>query len=203
MEQTKLEALLGRTLTAREVTNKTLYLNIAKQNLQDMLCLQLDCGNSFEPRTFKAREGYSTVFLGTFTDVGEVKVDGEVVTDYHSAFFDNRNSKFYNSIVFDNRFRKEATIEITASWGFESLPNDLAQLWAQMFAITSKKYSTGSVKSKQVEDFRITYGDATDEQVFADQNALTISKYSLCNVGYVLHGSVCKLHHVRYCGYCL
>lgn len=203
MDQTKLEALLGRTLTAREITNLKLYLNIAKQNLQDLLCINLDCGNSITAKTFSAREGYSTVFLDTFTEVEEVKVDGEVVTNYHLAFFDNRNSSFYNAIVFGTAFRSEKTIEITASWGFETIPNDLSQLWAQMFAITSKKYSTGSVKSKRVEDFYITYGDLTDEQVFADQNALTISKYSLCNVGYVLHGDVCKLHGRFMCGYCL
>jgi len=203
MEQAKLEALLGRTLTAREVTNRKLYLNIAKQNLQDLLCIQMACGNSMSAKTFSAREGYSTVFLDTFTEVAEVKVDGEVVTNYHLAFFDNRNSSFYNAIVFDTAFRSEMLIEVTASWGFETLPNDLSQLWAQMFAITSKKYSTGSVKSKKVEDFSITYGEATDEQVFADQNALTIRKYSLCSVGYVLHGDVCNLHGRFNCGYCL
>lgn len=203
MDQAKLEALLGRTLNAREVTNLKLYLNIAKQNLQDLLCIQMDCGNSFSAKTFSAREGYSTVFLDTFTQVEEVKVDGEVVTNYHLAFFDNRNAKFFNAIVFDTAFRSEATIEINASWGFEKLPNDLAQLWAQMFAITSKKYSTGSVKSKKVEDFSITYGDYTDDEEFVRNNALTIRKYSLCGVGYVLHGETCSLHGRYDCGYCI
>lgn len=199
MTQEQLEALLGRTLTAREVTNRNLYLNIAKQNLQDLLCIQLDCSDSIDAKTFSARVGYSTVFLDTFTDVEEVKVNGEVVTNYHVAFFDNRNAGFYNAIVFDRAFRSEATIEINASWGFDKLPNDLSQLLAQLFAITSKKYSTGSVKSKRVRNFQVTFGDATDEQVFADANSLTIHKYSLCNVGYVLHGDVCKTHRSRYC----
>ncbi len=206
MTQEELEALLGRTLTAREVDNLDLYLNIALENLEELLCLSLDEQNSsgdepeFEERTFKTREGYSTLFTGMFTEIESVTVDGNETTDYTPYFFDNPNKDYFNSIVFDTAFNRKVTVVINAAWGFLELPDDLQLLLAQLFAITSKKYSTGSVKSKKVEDFSITYGDATDGQVFADQNALTIQKYSLCNVVYVLHGDVCKIHRSRYCG---
>jgi len=192
MDQEKLEALLGRPLTAREVTNRKLYLNIAKASLESLTCLDLSCKSTEEDRTFTARAGYSTVFVGIFTEVQSVTVNGEVVdaTTYHPAFFDNRNGSVFNSIVFDTAFGCDEDVVINAVWGFESLPNDLAMLYAQLFANTSKAYATGSVKSKKVEDFSITYGDLTDEQAFVNQNARILSKYSLCGIGNVKHGNV-------------
>jgi len=193
MKQTEIEALLGRSLTSREVTNIKLYLDIAKQSLQDLVCLDLSCQSIEEERTYTTREGYSTLFLDmVITEVEEIKLDGVVVepTEYHLAFFDNRNGEVFNSIVFNTPFCKSEDIVINATWGFQKLPNDLQMLWAQLFANTSKRYATGSVKSKKVEDFTVTYGDLSDEQTFVNQNANVIRKYSLCNIGNVRHGRV-------------
>lgn len=209
MTQQELEALLGRPLTPTEVMNLDLYLDIAKESLEDLLCISLDVNpdGSGDPeettQTFDVREGYSTVFTGIFTELSEVKVDGTVTTDYYPAFWDKRSNLYYNSIVLGKKNAKE--VEITGFWGFDSIPADLKLLWAQMFANVSKKYNAGggNVKSKQVEDFRITYGDLTDDEAFLNANKRTISKYSLCNIGYVLHGSTCKSHRRRDCGYCV
>lgn len=197
MSQSELEALLGRSLTQREVTNLDLYLDIAKESLEELLCISLDTnpdtsgGKDSETRSFDVREGYSTVFTDIFSEIEEVKVDGVTTTGYYPAFWDKRSGDYFNSIVLDCRTAE--SVEITGCWGFETLPGDLQLLWAQQFAIVSKKYKAGAgnVKSKQVEDFRISYGDLTDDQVFLNDNRRIIKKYSMCNIAHVLHGGTC------------
>lgn len=197
MTKEQLAALLGRPLTPNENTNFDLYLDIAKESLEELLCISLDVNpdTSGDPeedvQTFDVREGYSTVFTGIFTEVSEVKVDGKVTTDYYPVFWEKRSNPYYNSIVLDCRAAR--SVEITGHWGFDTLPGDLQLLWAQLFANVSKKYKVGAgnIKSKQTEDFRISYGDLTDDEVFLKDNRRTIKKYSMCNIGYVLHGDTC------------
>lgn len=201
MDESELEALLGRPLTPTENTNFDLYLDIAKKSLEELLCISLDSVS--ETRTFDVRDGYSTVFTGIFTSVSELKVDGVATTDYHPAFWDKRSNPYYNSVVLG---KSGKTVEITATWGFDTVPNDLKLLWAQAFANVSKKYVPGgdNIKSKQIEDFRVSYGDLTDDEAFINANKRTIAKYSMCNIGYVMHGGgTCKTHGVRRCGYCI
>lgn len=188
MNQAQLEALLGRSLTPREATNRRLYLDIAREEIESLMCISLCCNDS-EARTFEPREGMSTVFTGIFTDIEEVRVDGTVVTDYYKAFWDNRNGSFYNSIVFATPQSSE--VEIEASWGFDNIPSDLKRLWTQMFAVVSKKRTVSHVKSKKVEDFSVTYTDESDIEAFARDNAVTIRKYSMCTIGDVRHGGIC------------
>lgn len=206
MTQDELPALLGRSLTSTEVANRELYLNIAKESLEELLCLQIDCQNVEEERVFDVRDGYSTVFTNIFTEIQEVKVDGVATTDYYPAFWDKRNSPYYNSIVFGSPHGSTVeVIQVTATWGFDETPNDLNQLWAQLFANVAVKYKAGkaNVKSKQVEDFRITYGGLTDDEAFLNANSRTIQKYRMCDMGFVLHGDVCTTHRERNCGYCI
>lgn len=208
MDESELEALLGRPLTPTENTNKDLYLDIAKESLEELLCISLDTNPNgsgdaeTETRTFDVREGYSTVFAGIFAQVSQVKVDGTVTEDYYPAFWDKRSNPFYNSIVLA---KAGNTAEITAVWGFSTVPNDLKLLWAQLFANVSKKYTPGSdnIRRKAVEDFSIWLGDLTDDETFLNANKRTIQKYSMCNIGYVLHGSTCKSHRRRDCGHCV
>lgn len=209
MTQEQLEALLGRSLTPREVTNLDLYFEIAQESLEELLCISLDVNpdGSGEPeldtQTFDVREGYSTVFTGIFTQLSEVKVDGTVTTDYYPAFWDKRSNAYYNSIVLDDCNASE--VEITGYWGFDSIPADLQLLWAQMFANVSKKYKAGggNVKRKDVRNFSVWLGDLSDDETFINENKRAIQKYSLCNVGYVLHGRTCSTHGRYGCGYCL
>lgn len=192
MTRAKLESLLGRSLTPNEVTNLTLYLDIATDSLEDMLCMSLTTETS--TREFGAREGYSTLFTGAFTDVSEVTVDESVIDESQYKFrqWNKSNAEWFNSIVFN--YPQSGTVKVTADWGFgDCMPNDLQLLLARSFdQISKSNTSQGSIQSKQVEDFRITYkNDVTQRDQFLMDNGLIIQKYSLCNIGNVQHGSVC------------
>jgi hypothetical protein len=203
MNQSELQALLGRPLTSTEVANRELYLDIARGSLEELLCMPIDCRNVVESRVFDIRDGYSTVFTDIFTEVDEVKVDGVATTEYHPAFWDKRSNAYYNSIVLDDC--GGSTVEITATWGFDEVPSDLKQLIAQLFANVSKKYQPGAdnVRRKAVEDFSVWYGELSDDEVFMNANRRTIQKYRMCDIGYVIHGDVCNTHKVRNCEYCI
>src|SRR5215217_2150788 len=103
LNQAQLEVILGRPLTAREVTNISSYLKTAQENLETLLCSPLD--TETETRFFNTRIGYRTVFTDIFTEVESVKVNGVTVdpSQYYVAQFDKRNSPLYSSIVFKNR----------------------------------------------------------------------------------------------------
>lgn len=202
----QLAALLGRPLTSREVANLPLYLEIAQDNVEQLLCMtievQEEVGSGDEPtpetRIFDPREGYSTVYTDIFTDPTSVQVNDSDVT-YTPRFFGNRNTDVFNSVVLATKTTKE--VSVTAFWGFPQLPADLALLLAQAFAVVSQAYQPKNIKSKQVEDFRITYGDLTSDQLLARNNAVTIRKYSQCNVINVKSGKVCRGR--CYCGHCV
>lgn len=199
MDKTTMAALLARPLTPSENTNFEEYLEIATELLTDVLCYNPfgsdGSGVTAETRYFEAREGYSTVFVGAFTDATDVKVNGRAVTDYQPRLWDDRNSSWYNSLVFSCPFTKSQEIEVTAEWGFTELPADLARLLSKYFALVSGGVSSDvSIQSKQVEDYRITYGnvDQTKAEQIANANASTISKYSICSIGNVRHGGICR-----------
>lgn len=185
MNQSKVSALLGRPLTSIESTNFNLYLSIAMQRLEELTCLNLE--KKTEARTYDIRQEFKTVFTDLFTTVTEVKVDGNVITDYHPRQWDRRNGSWYNSIVLETR---GDVVEVTADWGICS--PDLQLLLANLFALVGEmNVSNGNVKSKRVEDFQITFNDNTVYDQFVMDNQATISKYSICNVGDVINGDVC------------
>lgn len=169
----------------------------ALQWLESLLC------NDFLPetgeRTFEARKGYRTVFTGVFTDVSSVTVDG-VVVPYRPQFFDKRNYDFYNSIVLDEAIDGE--VVVTANWGFadNDLPADLKRLMDNAYTAISSKKSVKDTKRKSVRNFDIWYGELSDDEVFLKNNAVTINKYSLCNIGNVQHG---ETHGGRSCNECV
>lgn len=190
MNSTTVAALLGRPLTTIETTNFNLYLKIARQSLDDLLCTNL-CDDS-ETRTFDVRAGYSTLFTDIFTEITEVKRNDEVVTDYSVRQWDRRTGSWYNSIVFENKLEADDVIEVTADWGFASIPSDLQLVLAQLFGLITKKNKLDpTVASKQVEDFRISFNvDADLDDEFYKQYNKTITKYSLCTIGNIQHGEV-------------
>lgn len=210
MDEAQMAKLLGRPLTTREEENFDEYLDIAEEMLEDTLCYSPfatgDSSDEGETRYFNTRDGYSTVFTGAFTDVSSVVVDGEAVTTYKPFLWDTRNSDWYNSIIFDDKFTEDTEIEVTAAWGFENIPLDLQRLLSQYFALVSSGAKVvNSIQSKKVEDFSITYANADQPKVeaIANQYASTINKYSICNIGNVKHGKVCYAHGRFDCGYCI
>ena len=156
----------------------------ALQWLEGLLCQDFSIYSG--ERTYGVRDGYRTVFTDIFTTIRSVKINGASV-GYYKAFFNNRNGDFYNSVVLDECASGDVVID--ANWGLTDLPADLQRLIDNAATTISTKYQARDVKSKRVEDFQITYGDLSNDEVFIQENATTISKYSLCNVGYVRHGS--------------
>lgn len=205
MNSTEMAALLGRPLTPTESSNFDLYLDIATQNLEDALCTPLE--QVSENRVFDTREGYRTAFVDIFSNLDEVKIDGEVVDPlkYSVRQWDKRNGSWYNSVVFDCKFDCDGEIEITADWGFEAtsgessdLPSDLQVVLARMFDLVGRQTKLNrEVNSKKNEDFTITYNHSsitmadTLMESFLKDNAKTLSKYSQCNIGNTQHGRVC------------
>lgn len=188
MNETQMVALLQRPLSPYEVTNFKTYLKIARESLDDLLCTNL-CDDS-DNRIFEAREGYSTVFTDIFTDVDEVKLNDEVVTDYTIRQWDRRIGSWYNSIVFDHKLCGSDEVEVSASWGFSQMPSDLQLVLAQLFGLITKKNKfDGIVSSKQTEDFRISFNSDVDldDEFYLKYNK-TIAKYSLCSIGNIQHG---------------
>lgn len=203
MTQSEMAALLGRPLTSNETTNYDLYLKAANELLEDVLCYN-PCSKA-EVRSLKAREGYSTVFTGAFSYVSSVTVNGSAVTAT-PQLWDKLNSSWYNSLVFPKKLKKGDIVAVTAQWGFSSMPSDLKLLLSKYFNLVSSGVKGDkNIQSKRVEDFSVTYANAdrTQADTIATNNADTISKYSVCNIGNLQHGSVCKTHRVYGCGYCL
>lgn len=192
MDKTKISALLGRPLTPIEDTNFDMYLKLAKQNLSDLICMDI-CSDG-EPRTYPARDGYKTVFTDVFTEVDEVKLNGTVTTAYSARQWDKRNASWYNSLVFDCKLKKDDEVEIDASWGFDTIPLDLQQIIAGLFGLISKKNKfDATIKSKRVEDFHITFNTDVDlDDSFNSAYGKTIAKYSLCAIPEMSSGRVCK-----------
>lgn len=191
MDKITIAAFLGRPLTPTEDTNFDLYLKLARQSLDGLLCMTL-C-DADDPKVYEAREGYSTVFTDIFTDIQEVKVNGDVVaaSKYSPRQWDKRNGSWYNSLVFEDKFESGDEVEVTASWGFSKTPVDLQAVLAGLFGLITKKNKfDGTISSKQVEDFRISFNNDADlDEEFAKKYGDTISKYSLCNLSSVRHGS--------------
>lgn len=195
MDKETISALLGRPLTPIEDTNFDLYLEIAQENLESLICTQVD--DVTETRTFDTRHDYKTAFVDIFWNVTEVKLNGKVVTDYSERQWDRRNASWYNSLVF-NRFTNGHELEVTADWGFEpnsdgsSLPVDLQQVLAGLFGLISRKNKfDGTIESKRVEDFHISFrADVDLDQEFYKNYGDTLTKYSLCDIPNIQSGRV-------------
>lgn len=195
MTKEEMIALLGRPLTPVENTNFDKYLKIASQNLDTLLCTRL-CDKE-DPRVYDVREGYRTVFIDIFTDINEVKVDGKEVTTFSKRQWDRRSGKWFNALVFEDRFSDcDKEIEVSATWGFsKGMPSDLQSLLSGLFDQIGKKNKYNpTVKSKEVEDFKVTFNTDVDlDDQFYTRFGNTINKYSLCAAkeSYVLHGDTC------------
>lgn len=198
MTKQEISALLRRSLTPVEDTNFDMYLEIAETNLETLICTPIQ--EETETRYFDTRHDYKTAFVDIFWNVTQVKLDGNVTTDYQVRQWDRRNGSWYNSLVFD-KYLHGKELEVTADWGFtpvsggSSLPLDLQSVLAGLFGLISKKNKhDGSIASKQVEDFRISFNADTDlDADFYKTYGSTISKYSICDIPEIRSGEVkCK-----------
>lgn len=187
----QMAALLGRPLTPSEDTNFTSYLDNAIDTLEYLLCASIRPSSVGVERVYDSRKEFSTVFTDFFTAPTLVKVDGNATTEYSARQWDNRNASWFNSVVLDCA-PKGKEVAITATWGFTTLPNDLALLLARVFALNGESGGSGNIQSKKIEDFSITLADKTEFQGFLDDNATTLNKYSMCKTkSDVQNGDVC------------
>jgi hypothetical protein len=195
MTKEELAALLGRPLTSNEDTNFDTYIDIATLKLESLLCTHIGTSGG---GVYESREGYSTVFTDIFNVLEYVSVDGETAdpADYYPAFFGQRNSAYYNSIVFKDKFAKSVLIEPVGTYGFaeqDGIPSDLGQVLSKLFVQVAKGSANDRlVSSKRVEDFSISFADeaTTNEEALSNANRMTLAKYSLCSVGNIRHGEV-------------
>lgn len=187
MTESKISALLGRPLTTTEIANFNTYLKIAHDKVSDLI--YSDICSSTDIKKFFPRHGYRTLNTPIFNEIYSIEIDGVETEDYTPYQRSSMNGNWFNSIVFDE-VPDCKVIEIEADWGFSYLPNDVAQMVAEQFALASSlSPDDGLVSSKQVEDFRITYKGNTKQEAFTTKYASTISKYSGNPEGNVQHGT--------------
>lgn len=196
LKEADMVKLLGRSLTATESANYDLYLKIATERLEDLLCMTI-CGDDSE-RTFATRLGYRTVYIDPFTSIDSVTIDGEVAEEdtYTIKQNDKFNGSWYNIIEFTTK-RSGEDIVVDADWGFDKFcPAGILNLLAQLFNLGSVEQLTdNTVKSKKIEDFSVTYKDTPTFDSLVLANSAVIDKYSQCNQGVIRHGRVQSIRH--------
>ena len=188
MTQEQISKLLNRTLSSSEVANFDMYLNIAVERLEQLVCFRL-CDES-GARTYDSRYGYSSLYVDPFTSLTSVTVDGVLVTDYTIKQNNFYNGTWYNIIEFDDKMHCDKIV-VDAVWGYDYIPYDLQLLIAKLFAyIAVEQTVDNQVKSKKIEDFSVTYKDSTTYDEFVTANQMTINKYSQCNLPAIRSGRV-------------
>ena len=201
MEKQDVEKLLGRSLSEKELQGFEEYLDIAHDELEELLNFQFefpDSTESEEPasvRTFEPNNGFRSLYVDPFIGTPVVMIDEDIVDidDYHLLQNDRRNSAWFNTIVFDHTMHCRKPIEVTATWGFgHTLPNDFQLLIARTFVLVASAAVSGKdrVRSKSIEDFSVTYDTkyGVKEQFLSD-NARIIAKYRLPK-GDISHGCI-------------
>lgn len=189
LSKEQIEKLLGRTLNATESSNFSLYLDIAVEKANELLCLNL-CGDGGE-RSYALRPGYSDLYIDPFYSLKTVVINGVETENHTVKQNDSLNGKWFNIIEFDSPMC-EGTATVNASWGFNGcMPLDLQLLVARLFDMNSSEQKFDlTVKSKKIEDFSITYADNSKYDAFLMENQETISKYSQCNVNQIRNGRI-------------
>lgn len=195
MTEEEITSLLGRKLSSIESDNFDMYLEVAKDELGSLLCMDiveadLDAGSS--PRPFSPRPGYRTLYVDPFVDVSELDLNGEP-QDFGVVLkkqFEHSVGSWFNVFEFPEPMKEDDEIVVVATWGMNPLPNSLKLLLARMFGSISKDQSR-RVKSKTNEGFSVTYSDVSEVTQFALDNAPLINKYSMCGKrDVILHGKV-------------
>lgn len=181
--------LLNRSLTTAETNNFSLYLQIATQRLEELLCFSLS--QEAGERTFESRVNYRSVYIDPFTEINSITIDGTVYSgEYVTKQNDNLNASWFNIIEFE-KVRDGKNIVVDADWGFDSCPVDLQFLLAKIFAqISVEQKADDQVKSKKIEDFTVTFKDKATFDEFVLANRSIIDKYSYCNQGNIQHGYI-------------
>lgn len=184
MDQPTLEALLCRPLRDCEVNNLTTYLEIAEQQLEQVVCWK--AGENFNGQIC-LDEATSEITLPLFVKVTDFSQDDQVIpdTEYSRAVSGTDQVYTFNQPL-------TGTVFVTGAWGFKAaeMPADYQMLLGRTFELIGKQYCTQVVESKSNEGFSVSYETKKSaQQLFVNQFAATIGKYSICQSG-VSHGAV-------------
>lgn len=178
--------LLDRSLSDYESNNFSSLLDSSKNQLESILGIKID-GTADVERTYMPRFGYATLWTDPFselTSISVVKPDGSTRLLGTPSYFDDLNSKWYNSIILDRPMGSKRLV-VKAAWGFGSdIPADLAKLWAGLFGIHSEAADTapsGAITSEQILTHKVTFSGADIDSLinWKAANATVIARYSL------------------------
>jgi hypothetical protein len=101
MKKEQVAKLLNRSLTSGEVSNFDMYIKIAIERLEQLVCFRFcDKGGS---RTYLCRFGYSSLYIDPCSTVKTVTVDGVATTDYVLRQNDRYDGDWLNVIEFSNK----------------------------------------------------------------------------------------------------
>lgn len=186
IDKDKLEKLLGKTISVNAGHGLEEHLSVTESYLELMICSLVSGSEETQALTFKTRNGYSAVNTPIFRGEPTIKVDGVTVSSSKYELVATGTklpTEWYNSIVFNDRKLYGNKVKVTALWGFEALPDDLALVFAGIFdVITTTGENNTNIKSKKVEDFAVTFVDL--ESALDDvkrKYSIILSKYSCCD----------------------
>lgn len=181
---------LGRSLTATEVASFEAMLDVTAKRLGNMLCADIAFREGVA-RTFQAADGMRTVFTGFVSEISSIALNEVATTDYTLKQGDTQGELgWYDNIVFSKPLNRGDVVVVTGNFGFAEIPADLGLVLARLFELGGKEVKADGVKSKQVEDFRLTYSDAAVIDQFIAANAATLAAYSQCGGAKLRSGSV-------------
>lgn len=187
--------LLGRPLTSAETTNYDLYIEIAQEQLEQLLGLKLT-GTDNSERVYEARSGFHSLVIDPFSANNPTVTDGDgnAVTGFAVRLDDDYNAKWFNTIELVDRM-KAGIYKVKAKWGYGSeLPKGLQLLMAGMFDVTANGNPVASeakIKSETTLSHSVTFDTSSEAyQRFVDSYAALIAKYSQDRTAMVLSGKV-------------
>lgn len=185
ISQEEMVTLLDRPLSDAETADYENLLASAKAQLERLLGIKID-GESDTERTYLPRPMYTQLWTDPFTGdptVSAINTDAETALQAMPAYFDDLNTAWYNSVILDKPMG-DKMLTVVAEWGFgESLPADLAKLWAAQFDMQSASVEiepTGAITSEQILTHKVTYAALSNDTYknWLDANATVLARYA-------------------------
>lgn len=178
--QEEISDMLGRPLTAKEAAGFDAYIEIAVTQLGSILGYSLALSDTPTTKEFTGSRDYRSLIIPPFTDITEVKVNGEVETNYSVS---NTSKPFNVEIVLPRYMSDSTKVAVTAKWGYSTYPSGVLLLLANMFSVVANGQTSegsASVKSETVLSHSVTYETGvTRYEQFAKDNANIIELYRL------------------------
>lgn len=160
--QEKIEAILKRSLTEQEEEIIDDLVNATSAFIRRFTGRNWDCDEE-STRYYDGTKSYE-LFVDDFTDIEEVKIDGEV-QDLDDLIFYPLNTPYHNSIYHKGAkwAKGHANIEITANWSSGELPYDVALVASNVVVSYLRKASIdGNLKKESIEGYSYELRSASE-----------------------------------------